>query len=133
MWSPRWRRRWTRRATRRRHGRTSRKHRQRMQFNQGIVTHNVTPLRASPDGDSEQVSQAILGDVIALLEERDGWARVQTADAYEGWIRRWHVRPLPLQDPPTPLWPFDDRPEDAHRVISGFADLIDVCGDPSTL
>jgi gamma-D-glutamyl-L-lysine dipeptidyl-peptidase len=34
------------------------------------------------------VTQALAGEPLRVLEERDGWARVETAYAYPGWVRR---------------------------------------------
>jgi gamma-D-glutamyl-L-lysine dipeptidyl-peptidase len=48
----------------------------------------LAPLRAEPAEDSEQVTQALAGEPLRVLEECDGWARVETAYAYPGWARR---------------------------------------------
>jgi hypothetical protein len=56
------------------------------------IVHNVAPLRAAPDGDSEQVSQAILGDCVIWLDERDNYVRVRMTDGYEGWVWHEHLR-----------------------------------------
>jgi cell wall-associated NlpC family hydrolase len=48
----------------------------------------LTPLRAEPSGDAEQVTQALAGEPLRVLEERGEWARVETAYAYPGWTRR---------------------------------------------
>jgi hypothetical protein len=46
----------------------------------------VAPLRAAPDDNSEQVTQALLGEPLQVKERRERWARVETAYGYEGWI-----------------------------------------------
>jgi gamma-D-glutamyl-L-lysine dipeptidyl-peptidase len=51
----------------------------------------VAPVRAEPDDASEQVTQALRGEPLALEERRDGWARVRTAYDYPGWVRAEHV------------------------------------------
>ena len=48
---------------------------------------DVAPLRAEPRDDAEQVSQALLGEPLAVLEARSGWVRVLTAYDYPGWLR----------------------------------------------
>jgi cell wall-associated NlpC family hydrolase len=48
----------------------------------------LAPLRAEPAGDAEQVTQALPGEPLRVLEARNGWARVETAYAYPGWARR---------------------------------------------
>jgi cell wall-associated NlpC family hydrolase len=99
-----------------------------------VITHNVASLRAAPDSDSEQVSQAILGDNVLLLEERGGYAHVRTPDEDEGWVWRRHLRPY---DPTIPFerqaWPFGERPDDACYVIADFEDLCAEPGEPGTL
>jgi cell wall-associated NlpC family hydrolase len=46
----------------------------------------VAPLHAEPDASSEQVTQALRGEPLTVVERRDGWARVTTAYDYPGWI-----------------------------------------------
>jgi gamma-D-glutamyl-L-lysine dipeptidyl-peptidase len=48
----------------------------------------LAPLRAEPSDDAEQVTQALAGEPLQVLEERGDWARVETAYAYPGWARR---------------------------------------------
>ena len=45
-----------------------------------------TPLRADPDDASEQVTEALPGEPLLVLEARDGWAHVRTAYDYPGWL-----------------------------------------------
>jgi hypothetical protein len=47
----------------------------------------VAPVRAEPDDAAEQVTQALVGEPLAVEETREGWARVRTAYDYPGWIR----------------------------------------------
>jgi cell wall-associated NlpC family hydrolase len=48
----------------------------------------LAPLRAEPLEDAEQVTQALRGEPLRVLEERGDWVRVETAYAYPGWARR---------------------------------------------
>ena len=50
--------------------------------------HHLTPLRAEPSDDAEQVTQALAGEPLRVLGHRPGWVRVETAYAYPGWVRR---------------------------------------------
>lgn len=50
------------------------------------VAVDVAPLHAEPDAASEQVTQALRGEPLHLLEQRGDWARVETAYDYLGWI-----------------------------------------------
>jgi cell wall-associated NlpC family hydrolase len=47
----------------------------------------VAPLRAEPSDDAEQVTQALRGEPLRVLQRSGGWARVVTAYDYPGWIR----------------------------------------------
>jgi cell wall-associated NlpC family hydrolase len=46
----------------------------------------VAGIHADADASSEQVTQALRGEPLAVAERRDGWARVTTAYDYPGWI-----------------------------------------------
>ena len=46
----------------------------------------MAPLHAEPDASSEQVTQALRGEPLAVAERRDGWASVMTAYGYPGWV-----------------------------------------------
>jgi cell wall-associated NlpC family hydrolase len=46
----------------------------------------VAALHADPDAGSEQVTQALRGEPLTVVERRDGWAHVTTAYGYPGWI-----------------------------------------------
>ncbi len=56
------------------------------------VTHNVLALRAAPESGSEQISQAIMGDAVQILEEAGEYARVRGRDEYEGWALSSQLR-----------------------------------------
>ncbi len=47
---------------------------------------DVAPVHAEPDASSEQVTQALFGEPLAVGAERDGWVQVTTAYDYPGWI-----------------------------------------------
>lgn len=62
-----------------------------------VVIHNVVKMHAQPHGDSEQVSQTVLGHTLLVHKapaEAEGWLYVQTDDAYAGWVRAKQVRLL---------------------------------------
>ncbi len=62
--------------------------------NQGTIVVSVANLYREPRRKVELVSQAILGTRISILEGQDGWSRVQTPDAYEGWVESHSVSVL---------------------------------------
>jgi cell wall-associated NlpC family hydrolase len=51
-----------------------------------------------PDLLSEQVSQALLGMPVEVIDTRDGWARIETPDTYAGWVESSALSEAP------PLW-----------------------------
>jgi hypothetical protein len=48
---------------------------------------DVAPVRAEPDAAADQVTQALLGEPLAVAETNGDWARVRTAYDYPGWVR----------------------------------------------
>jgi cell wall-associated NlpC family hydrolase len=48
----------------------------------------LAALRAEPSDQAEQVTQALPGEPLRVLEQREEWVRVETAYAYPGWARR---------------------------------------------
>ncbi len=46
----------------------------------------VAPIHRDADAASEQVTQALHGEPLAVEERRDGWARIRTVYDYPGWI-----------------------------------------------
>jgi cell wall-associated NlpC family hydrolase len=51
----------------------------------------LAPLRAEPTADAEQITQALAGEPLRVLEERGDWARVETAYGYPGWVDRGYL------------------------------------------
>lgn len=47
---------------------------------------DVAPVWATPTAESEQVTQALLGEPLRLIERQGAWGRILTAYDYEGWI-----------------------------------------------
>jgi hypothetical protein len=52
------------------------------------VVVEVAPMRAQPEDDAEQVTQALAGEPLRVEEWRGDWARVVTVYEYPGWVRR---------------------------------------------
>src|SRR5438045_6123460 len=48
---------------------------------------HVASVRAQPSVDAEQVTQALLGEELAVEERRGGWCHVVTSYGYPGWMR----------------------------------------------
>jgi cell wall-associated NlpC family hydrolase len=56
-----------------------------------LVAVNVAGLYKEPSTDSECVSQAVLGEVVNVQEERDGFTNMVGVDRYGGWIDSRHL------------------------------------------
>jgi gamma-D-glutamyl-L-lysine dipeptidyl-peptidase len=76
----------------------------------------LAPLRAEPAEDAEQVTQALPGEPLRVLEELGDWARVETACAYPGWARR---EDLGGDSDPDWLRPFAADPVEHARTLLG--------------
>jgi cell wall-associated NlpC family hydrolase len=76
----------------------------------------LAPLRAEPSDDAAQVTQALRGEPLRVLEERGDWVRVETAYAYPGWARRED-----LAGEPDPDWlrPVAGDPVEHARTLFG--------------
>ena len=58
-----------------------------------VVLKPVANMYSNPTEDADVVSQAISGANVQLMEQREGWAHVRTADEYTGWIPLAQLRP----------------------------------------
>ena len=78
--------------------------------------YQLTPVRAEPRDDAEQVTQVLPGEPLAAGVTRDGWVPVRTAYDYPGWIRT-----DALGGDPDPLWlePRVSDPLDFARSLLG--------------
>jgi SH3-like domain-containing protein len=50
-----------------------------------VVLQPVLNMYSRPTVDADVVSQAIYAANVVVLEQKDGWARIRTADDYTGW------------------------------------------------
>src|SRR5450755_2802432 len=50
-----------------------------------VVLQPVANMYSRPSTDADVVSQAIYGANVGILEQKEGWAHIRTADAYLGW------------------------------------------------
>lgn len=60
-----------------------------------LVGAPLASLHADSCDLAEQVTQALLGDEVTLLESRQEWMRVKMWDQYAGWVKREHLVPAP--------------------------------------
>jgi cell wall-associated NlpC family hydrolase len=52
-----------------------------------VFARQLTPIRAEPRDDAEQVTQALAGEPVVVEERAGEWARIRTAYDYPGWAR----------------------------------------------
>lgn len=62
-----------------------------------LVRAPVAPVYAEPHITSIQISQRLCGHHVDLLELQDDWFMIRGADAYEGWIHRGFLSPVPAK------------------------------------
>lgn len=69
---------------------------------EAVVLPTVENLYSAPDPGAKVVSQATLGQVVVVLETKERFARIETPDHYEGWVRLGAFRRYP--DATTPRY-----------------------------
>ncbi len=57
----------------------------------GVVKVSVANMRSGPKHQSEMVNQSLLGTVVRVYKEQNGWLYIQNRDKYLGWITRASV------------------------------------------
>jgi cell wall-associated NlpC family hydrolase len=58
-----------------------------------VVLKPVVNMYFAPSEDSNVVSQAIFATDVSVLERKEGWAHIRTADDYTGWTPDSALRP----------------------------------------
>src|SRR5688572_17533694 len=53
---------------------------------EAVMLTAVENMYSGPDAGRDVVSQALLGQVVQVIEARDGFVRVETPDRYQGWV-----------------------------------------------
>jgi gamma-D-glutamyl-L-lysine dipeptidyl-peptidase len=76
----------------------------------------LAPLRSEPSDDAEQVTQALPGEPLRVLDEDGEWVRVETAYAYPGWVR---AENLGGECDPDWLLPVATDPAEHARTLLG--------------
>lgn len=60
---------------------------------EAVVVRTVENMYSAPALDKDVVSQATLGQVVAVLESKGAFRRVETPDRYRGWMPAAALRP----------------------------------------
>jgi gamma-D-glutamyl-L-lysine dipeptidyl-peptidase len=76
---------------------------------------DVAPIHAEPDPGSEQVTQALRGEPLEIVEHAGTWVRVRTAYGYPGWIEA-----ATLSEEPAERWLPSVREGDAVEEARTF-------------
>jgi cell wall-associated NlpC family hydrolase len=79
---------------------------------EAVILSPVENMYSGPDTAKDVVSQALLGQVVGILEEKDGFARIETPDRYSGWI------------PMAALFPYADRAAQRYARRGAVAEVI---------
>jgi cell wall-associated NlpC family hydrolase len=61
-----------------------------------VVLQPVANMYSKPTLDADVASQAIFAANVSIVEQKDDWAHVRTADDYTGWMPLSSLRPGPL-------------------------------------
>jgi cell wall-associated NlpC family hydrolase len=61
-----------------------------------VVLQPVANMYSKPTLDADVASQAIFAANVSIVERKDDWAHVRTADDYTGWMPLSSLRPGPL-------------------------------------
>ena len=69
---------------------------------EAVVLSAVENMYSGPDASKDVVSQALLGQVVGVVEEKDGFVRIETPDRYRGWVPVAALFPYP--DPAAPRY-----------------------------
>lgn len=67
---------------------------------EAVVVVPVENMYSGPDATEDVVSQALLGQVVGVLESRDGFVHIETPDRYPGWIPQAAVFVYPDEKAP---------------------------------
>lgn len=59
-----------------------------------VVNTTVANMYRAPSDDAEVISQAIYTSNVDLLEAREGWFKIRTADDYTGWMKASTLKKL---------------------------------------
>lgn len=69
------------------------------------VTASRLNLRESPGTDARVLASLVRGDILARLDEREGWVQVRTGAGLVGWVSRDHVQPVSEPETTRPVEP----------------------------
>jgi len=82
-----------------------------------IITPWLSDVRAHPSSRAERVTQALVGEAVRALDERDGWTRLRLQrDGYLGWV------PTDVLAPVSEVQAQEVDATPTHRVTADFGE-----------
>ena len=60
---------------------------------EAVVVKTVENMYSAPSFDKDVASQAYLGQVVAILETKGSFAKIETPDRYQGWVPAAALKP----------------------------------------
>lgn len=81
-----------------------------------VVTSTLAPLYGSPDHRAEVTSEALLGHLLTVLEERGPFVRVRAEDEHAAWAHRGHL--LLGSEPVAAAWREEAQATSLGAVLS---------------
>lgn len=81
-----------------------------------VVTSTLAPLYGSPDHRAEVTSEALLGHLLSVLEEREPFVRVRGEDEHAAWVHRGHL--LLGSEPVAAAWREEAQATSLGAVLS---------------
>jgi len=69
---------------------------------EAVILSAVENMYSGPDASKDVKSQALLGQVVGIVDEKDGFVRIETPDRYRGWVPVAAL--FPYADPAAPRY-----------------------------
>lgn len=87
-----------------------------------VIEPWLSDIRADPRSRAERVTQALIGEVVRTLDERDGWTRVRLErDGYVGWLPTSSL---------SPVTEIQAQEREASATLGVTADFAEACRSP---
>lgn len=68
-----------------------------------VVIGSYAPMHAEPKVSSPQISQALGGHTLSVVESRDDWHQLRGDDGYTGWTHAGYLAPVAAANPDSRL------------------------------
>jgi len=72
-----------------------------------VIKALVAPTYAKPSFNSAQVSEAVSGEIVEILEIKDEWLFIKQSDNYTSWINNFYGE-------------IDDNPKELNYIVTDF-------------